>query len=34
MVVSVMLPMYEESWAKHLPMIEDTGADGLELTFG
>ena len=28
-VVSVMLPMNEESWAKHLPMIEDTGADGL-----
>ena len=34
MVVSVMLPMNEESWAKHLPMIEDTGADGLELNFG
>ena len=33
-VVSVMLPMNEEAWAKHLPMIEDTGADGLELNFG
>jgi len=33
-VVSVMLPMNEASWAKHLPMIEDTGADGFELNFG
>jgi len=33
-VVSVMLPMNEATWAKHLPMIEDTGADGLELNFG
>ncbi len=33
-VVSVMLPMNEEAWAKHLPMIEDTGADGFELNFG
>jgi dihydropyrimidine dehydrogenase (NAD+) subunit PreA len=33
-VVSVMLPMREESWAKYVPMIEDTGADGLELNFG
>jgi len=29
-----MLPMHEESWAKYVPMIEDTGADGLELNFG
>jgi len=33
-VVSVMLPMNEASWAKYLPMIEDTGADGFELNFG
>jgi dihydropyrimidine dehydrogenase (NAD+) subunit PreA len=29
-----MLPMREESWAKYVPMVEDTGADGLELNFG
>jgi dihydropyrimidine dehydrogenase (NAD+) subunit PreA len=34
LVVSVMLPMNEASWAKYVPMIEDTGADGLELNFG
>ena len=34
LVVSVMLPMNEQSWAKYVPMIEDTGADGLELNFG
>jgi dihydropyrimidine dehydrogenase (NAD+) subunit PreA len=34
LIVSVMLPMREESWAKYVPMIEDTGADGLELNFG
>jgi dihydropyrimidine dehydrogenase (NAD+) subunit PreA len=33
-IVSVMLPMREEAWAKYVPMIEDTGADGLELNFG
>lgn len=33
-IVSVMLPMREESWARYVPMIEDTGADGLELNFG
>jgi dihydropyrimidine dehydrogenase (NAD+) subunit PreA len=32
--VSVMLPMNEETWAKYVPMIEDTGADGFELNFG
>ena len=26
--------MNEQSWAKYVPMIEDTGADGLELNFG
>jgi len=30
----VMLPMNEQSWAKYIPMIEDTGADGFELNFG
>ena len=34
LVVSVMLPMNEETWAKYVPMIEDTGADALELNFG
>ncbi len=34
LVASVMLPMNEESWAKYIPMIEDTGADGFELNFG
>ncbi|NNF17854.1 MAG: NAD-dependent dihydropyrimidine dehydrogenase subunit PreA, partial [Gammaproteobacteria bacterium] len=34
LVASVMLPMEESVWAKYLPMIEDTGADGLELNFG
>jgi dihydropyrimidine dehydrogenase (NAD+) subunit PreA len=34
LVVSVMLPMNEAAWAKYLPMIEDTGCDGLELNFG
>ena len=34
LVVSVMLPMNEEAWAKYLPMIEDTGCDAFELNFG
>jgi dihydropyrimidine dehydrogenase (NAD+) subunit PreA len=34
LIVSVMLPMNEQSWAKYVPMIEDTGADGFELNFG
>ncbi len=34
LVVSVMLPMEEKVWAKYVPMIEDTGADGFELNFG
>jgi dihydropyrimidine dehydrogenase (NAD+) subunit PreA len=33
-VASVMLPMNEASWAKYLPIIEDTGADAFELNFG
>ncbi len=34
LVVSVMLPMKLEAWARVVPMIEDTGADALELNFG
>jgi len=34
LVVSVMLPMEDKIWAKYVPMIEDTGADGFELNFG
>ncbi len=34
LLVSVMLPMKEQVWQKYVPMIEDTGADGIELNFG
>jgi len=34
LIASVMFPMNEESWAKFIPMIEDTGADAFELNFG
>jgi dihydropyrimidine dehydrogenase (NAD+) subunit PreA len=34
LLVSVMLPMNEGVWKKYVPMIEDTGADGIELNFG
>ncbi|MDJ0653982.1 MAG: NAD-dependent dihydropyrimidine dehydrogenase subunit PreA [Xanthomonadales bacterium] len=34
LVVSLMLPMNEQTWAQYLPMIEDTGCDGVELNFG
>jgi dihydropyrimidine dehydrogenase (NAD+) subunit PreA len=34
LVASVMLPMQEETWARYLPMIEDTGVDAFELNFG
>ena len=34
LVASVMLPMNEETWARYLPMIEETGIDGFELNFG
>jgi dihydropyrimidine dehydrogenase (NAD+) subunit PreA len=34
LIASVMLPMNEETWAKYVPMIEDTGADAFELNFG
>jgi len=34
MVVSLMVPCDEESWKTILPMVEETGADGIELNFG
>ena len=34
LIASVMLPLNEDTWKKHIPMIEDTGADGFELNFG
>ena len=34
MVVSLMVPCEEEPWKFILPLVEDTGADGVELNFG
>jgi dihydropyrimidine dehydrogenase (NAD+) subunit PreA len=34
MVVSLMVPCEERAWKAILPMVEDTGADGVELNFG
>ena len=34
MVVSLMVPCVEESWKAILPLVEDTGADAVELNFG
>ncbi len=34
LVVSLMVPCQEESWKRILPLVEDTGADGIELNFG
>lgn len=34
MVVSLMVPCEEEAWKRILPLVEDTGADGIELNFG
>jgi dihydropyrimidine dehydrogenase (NAD+) subunit PreA len=34
LVVSLMVPCTEEAWKRILPMVEDTGADGVELNFG
>ena len=34
MVVSLMVPCVEEAWKKILPLVEDTGADGIELNCG
>ncbi len=34
MVVSLMVPCDEASWKAILPLVEETGADGVELNFG
>ncbi|MGB0498882.1 MAG: NAD-dependent dihydropyrimidine dehydrogenase subunit PreA [Rubricella sp.] len=34
MVVSIMVPCEEDAWKRILPLVEDTGADGIELNFG
>mgnify|MGYP001160460058 CR=1 FL=1 len=34
LVVSLMVPCDEQSWKTILPMVEETGADGVELNFG
>lgn len=33
-ICSIMVPCVEESWKNILPMVEDTGCDGIELNFG
>ncbi|WP_176082548.1 NAD-dependent dihydropyrimidine dehydrogenase subunit PreA [Martelella sp. HB161492] len=33
-VVSIMVPCEEEAWKAILPLVEETGADGIELNFG
>ncbi|MDC1430520.1 NAD-dependent dihydropyrimidine dehydrogenase subunit PreA [Octadecabacter sp.] len=33
-IVSLMVPCEEQAWKDILPMVEDTGADGIELNFG
>ena len=34
MIVSLMVPCEEAAWQKILPLVEDTGADAIELNFG
>ncbi len=34
MVVSLMVPCEEDAWRAILPLVEETGADGVELNFG
>jgi dihydropyrimidine dehydrogenase (NAD+) subunit PreA len=34
LVVSIMVPCEEDSWKAILPLVEETGADGIELNFG
>jgi dihydropyrimidine dehydrogenase (NAD+) subunit PreA len=34
LVVSLMVPCTESAWKAILPMVEDTGCDGVELNFG
>ena len=33
-VASIMVPCEEDSWKAILPLVEETGADGIELNFG
>ncbi|MGV6811117.1 MAG: NAD-dependent dihydropyrimidine dehydrogenase subunit PreA [Brevirhabdus sp.] len=33
-IVSLMVPCEESAWKKILPLVEETGADGIELNFG
>ena len=33
-IVSIMVPCEEQAWKDILPLVEDTGADGIELNFG
>ncbi|MEL6210887.1 MAG: NAD-dependent dihydropyrimidine dehydrogenase subunit PreA, partial [Pseudomonadota bacterium] len=34
MIVSIMVPCEEAAWKTILPLVEETGADGIELNFG
>jgi dihydropyrimidine dehydrogenase (NAD+) subunit PreA len=34
MIISLMVPCEEEPWKKMLPLVEETGADAVELNFG
>jgi dihydropyrimidine dehydrogenase (NAD+) subunit PreA len=34
LVVSLMVPCVEDAWKRILPLVEETGADGIELNFG
>lgn len=34
LIASIMVPCEEASWKRILPMVEDTGCDGIELNFG
>ncbi len=34
MIVSIMVPCEEQAWKRILPLVEETGADGIELNFG
>ena len=34
LIVSIMVPCEEQAWKDILPLVEETGADGIELNFG
>ncbi len=34
LIASIMVPCVEESWKAILPLVEETGVDGIELNFG